>query len=277
MRSRFLALLILCLTALACAQQAKPPAAATPNAASRRKVAEGAYDKFDAWTLSALSDKQQLEADINMSVYAMEMRRDKSKPIVQKETMRMDTDFTMGGFRYESENLSGLSDGALDCTVHEESLDCVSTFTGRDRGQGKINVSGGYATQLGVEIALLDMPWFYATLVAQSDRDPKQTRTFGIVTIAFDGQTADTLITGGARDAEVKYVGRETIKVLGHAVSANKFHITAHTYEATVWTADHGLLLAADWADMRIELTDYRQWIPLVPELPVEDQPESKP
>ena len=276
MRSSHLAILLL-FSALACAQQTTPPAATTgaPSGGSRRKIAEGSYDKWNTWTLVALSDKQQLEADVDMQVYTSdEAKTDKSKPVIQKEIMRMDPDFTMRGFRYESKNFGGMSDGALDCTVNQESLDCVSTFEGRDRGKGKINVSGAYATQFGVHIALLDMPWFYATLAAQSDRDRKQPRTMGIVTIAFDGQTPDTLVTGGGADAKVNYIGPETIRLFGRNVSAHKFHVDAHTYEATLWTADSGLLLKGQWDDMTIELTNYKQWIPLVPELPVEAQPK---
>lgn len=275
MRSLSLALFVLCFGTLTCAQQAQQPAAGAPAAETRKEIAEGAYDKFDTWTLSARSDTQQIEADINLSVYTLEVRRDKRKPLYQKETMRMDPDFTMRGFRFESKNFGGLKDGALDCTVNDASLDCVSTFEGEDSGKGKINVSGAYATQFGVHIALLDMPWFFATLVGQSDRDRAHPRTMGIVTIAFDGHTPDTLVTGGGADATVNYMGPETLRLLGRNVRANKFHITARTYEATVWAAESGLLLAADWADMRMELKDYKQWVPLVPEFPVEG--ETKP
>lgn len=271
MRSLFLAVVV-CLGALACTQQ--PPAPAAP--APPEKVAEGAYGDFNTWTLFLFRDGGQVEADIDISVYTEVVRREKSQSIVQKETLRMDPDFTMRGFRYESKNFSGLSDGALDCTVNEKSLDCVSTFEGRDRGKGKIDVAGAYATQFGVHIALLDLPWFYTTLVAHSDRDRSNPMPIGIVTIAFDGDTPDTLVTGSGVAAKVNYIGPETLRMFGRNVTAQKFHITAHTYEATVWTAHSGLLLRADWADMHMELTRYKQWAPIVPELPVEEQPKPK-
>jgi hypothetical protein len=270
---RMLVLVLLCAlrTSVAFAQQpaapakpAPPPAAA---AAAPQKVAEGAYGKFDSWTLWATPD-DQLKAEIEMSIYS-DLARAPGKPLLQSETLALDTDFTMRGFRYVSKNFRGLPDGALDCSVKPESLDCVSSFE-KQSGRGRIAASGGYATQFGVEIALLDLPWFYTTLVAESDRDPKQPRTLGILTIAFDGDTPETLVTGGGRDAEVKYAGVETIKVLGHMVKGHKFQITARTYAATVWVSERGLLLAADWADMRIELTRFRQWVEVVPGFPLE-------
>ena len=259
---RRLLLLLFALSALASAQQTSPATAPT-------KVAEGAYGPFDDWTLWADLPAKELRAAIDQK-FAADVARTKGQPVVQKEILRMNPDFTMKGFRYEAKNFGGFEDGALDCTVNEHSLDCVSLFPGRDRGRGRINVGGGYATQFGVEIALLDMPWFFATLVAHSDRDAKNPKTLGVVSIAFDGQTPDTLVTGNPADARVQYLGQETIALLGRKVKAHKFSIDARHYGSTVWVTAGGLLLAAEWADMRMELTRYRQWKPLIPEFPVE-------
>jgi hypothetical protein len=264
---RFLAFIVLlsAFVPLAAAQQ-KPSAAAAPSSA--KPVAEGQYDVFNSWTLWADPDKKQLRAEIAMRL-AADLARTKGKPVVQKETLWMDVDFTMRGFRYESKNMKGLPDGALECMVNPQSLDCVSTFEKRS-GKGKINVGGGYATQFGVEMAFLDLPWFFDTLVAQSDRDPKEPRTFGVVSIAFDGDTPETLVTANSGDAKITYAGEQSIKLLGRSVKAHKLNVEARHYSATVWVADSGLLLAADWADMHFELTRYRQWTALIPEFPVE-------
>lgn len=265
MRVFSLPVLVLLLALLSSAQDPAPGNAP-------KQAAEGAYGAFDSWTLWSDPGEEQIRAEIDMHI-AADVARTKGKPIAQHETLLMERDFTMRGFRYESKNFSGLPDGALDCTVRPEIIDCVSTFGGGDSGRGKIKASGGYATQFGVEMAFLDLPWFFTTLVGHSDRDPKQPRTLGILTIAFDGKTPDTLITGNGADAVVTYPGVETIRILGHDVKAQKFQVEARHYRATIWTSEAGLLLAADWAGMRMELTRFRQWAPLVPELPVEPRP----
>jgi hypothetical protein len=184
----------------------------------------------------------------------------------QHETLYLVPDFTMQGFRYETRNFSGFPDGALDCTKQEKSLDCVSTFKGMN-GKGTLPFAGAYATQFGVHVALLDVAWMFCTLVAESDRVAKEPRTMGIVNLAFDGSTPDTLVTGNGSDAEVKYLGAGTIQVMGRIAKGHKFQVTAHTYTATVWTADSGLLLAFDWAGMHVELTRFQQYVDLIPDL----------
>lgn len=268
MRRRLLLVVALLASVAAVAQQSAPTP--PPPGAEPGKIAEGSYGSFDSWTLWVTPD-EHLKAEIRMSIVA-DLAAKPGQLLRQDEVLEMGPDFTMRRFRYESANFRGLPDGALDCTVNPSSLDCTSTFQGMS-GKGRIPASGGYATQFGVEIALLDLPWFFTTLVAQSDRDRAQPRTLGVLTIAFDGPTPDNLITGGGADAQVQYLGTDTIQVMGKAVKANKFQVEARHYSSTVWITGHGLLLRADWADMRIELTSFRQWIPVVPELPVNSIP----
>lgn len=259
LRRHIVAVLLL----LACANaQAGPPATgkAAPKADEAPiKVAEGSYDLMDSWTLWATSKGLKAEIDIHWTDAA-------AKGGTQHETLDLVPDFTMQGFRYQAEKFPGLPDGALECTKEEKSLECVSTFKG-EGGRGSLPFAGAFATQFGVHIALLDIPWFYTTLAAESDRDAKQPRTMGIVTLAFDGRTPETLVTGNGVDAEVKYVGAGTIQVMGRIVKGRKFQITGGHYDATVWTSDSGLLLAFDWGGMHIELTRYKQYVALVPEL----------
>jgi hypothetical protein len=178
--------------------------------------------------------------------------------------------------RYELENTNVSGDGALDCLVKYFSLDCESTFEGA-RGKGSIKVSGGYATQFGAEAALLDFPWFFTTLVAHSERNVRRNTSLSAVTIAFDGQTPDTLVTGRVLEAKADYLGAEVIQFMDHAVKAHKFHVTGGRsrdlpdLESTVWVSDSGLLLALDWIDEHWELTRFLQREKLVSELPVED------
>ena len=251
---------VLLLLAPACAQTAaqtppKPPAAGEAPI----KVAEGSYDGMSSWTLWATPKGLKAEIEIHWADEA-------AKGGTQRETLYLVPDFTMQGFRYETKNFSALPDGALECTKEEKSLECVSTFKGQS-GKGSLPFAGAYATQFGVHIAFLDIPWFYCTLLAESDRDSKQPRTFGIVNLAFDGDTPEKLVTGNGSDAEVKHLGAGTVQVLGRPVKGHKFQITAHHYDAVAWTSDSGLLLALDWGGMHIELTRYKQYVELVPEL----------
>ena len=240
-------------------QPPSPPSPAPKPDEAPVKVAEGSYGLMDSWTLWATPKGMKAEIQIQWA-------SDLAKGGTQKETLDLAPDFTMQGFRYEAEKLSGLPDGALDCDKQEKTLECVSTFKGQS-GRGSLPFAGAYVTQFGVHVALLDIPWFYTTLLAESDRDLKQPRTMGIVNLAFDGDTPETLVTGNGGDAEVEYLGVETIRVMGRAVKSHKFQITARHYTATAWTSDSGLLLKADWAGMKMELTRYTQYVDLVPEL----------
>src|SRR5438876_7764123 len=129
--------------------------------------------------------------------------RDPAKPRHQTETLEMNSDFSMRRVRYELENTNISGDGALDCLVKLLSLDCVSTFEGAS-GSGHIEATGGYATQFGTEVALLDFPWFFTTLVAHGERNAKDSTPLSAVTIAFDGQTPDTLVTGRVLGAKAR-------------------------------------------------------------------------
>src|SRR3954470_19960129 len=103
---RFLALVVLFSTfaSLAAAQQKSSPTAAAPAPSAAKAVAEGQYDVFNSWTLWADANKKQLRAEIAMRL-AADLARTKGKPVVQSETLWMDVDFTMRGFRYESKNM----------------------------------------------------------------------------------------------------------------------------------------------------------------------------
>lgn len=252
-----------------------------------RKIAEGAYSavstgastgtakaEVDSFTLWADSG-QRLRAVIASDLLNIPPR-DPSKPHHQTETLEMNSDFSMRRMRYELENSNISGDGALDCFVKLLSLDCVSTFEGAS-GQGSIKATGGYATQFGAEIALLDFPWFFTTLVAHADRNVKGNRPLCAVTVAFDGQTPDTLVTGRVLEAKADYLGTEIIQVMDHAIKAHKFHVTGGRsrdlpdLESTVWVSEGGLLLALDWIDERWELTSFLQRDRLIPEVGVED------
>ena len=263
LRTCFVAALLLLATASA---QAAPQAAGPPPPAAKPddaqvKVAEGSYDGMDSWILWVTPKDKGLKAEIELK-----WASDLAKGGTQKETLDLAPDLTMRGFRYEAEKIPALRDGALECRKLEKTLECVSTFKGQS-GRGSLPFAGAYVTQFGVHVALLDIPWLYATLLAESDRDFKQPRTMGIVNLAFDGDTPETLVTGNGADAEVRYLGPETIRAMGRAVKSYKFQITAHTYSATAWTTESGLLLALDWGGMHIKLTRYKQYIELEPDL----------
>jgi hypothetical protein len=254
------------------------------SSAARQKLAEGAYamestsdhlkidiDSFNLWS----GPDQHLRAEIEIPAPGIPAR-DKTKAHRQTEMLEMNSDFRMRRFRYELENSTVSGDGALDCSVHYGSLECESTFEGSS-GKGSIDVSGGYAVQFGAEIALLDDPWFFTTLVAHGSRDTKQQGTMEAVGISFDGQTPETLITGRPTHANLNYAGIDTITVVGHSVKAHRFQVSGGgsrdmpDLTSTVWVSERGLLLAADWGDVRIELSRFLQREQLIPELPVED------
>src|SRR5258706_1579875 len=89
---------------LGAAQKKSSSQAAPAEPSAAKPVAEGQYDVFDSWTLWADPDKKQLRAEIAMR-FAADLSRTKGKPVVQKETLWMDVDFTMRGFRYESKDM----------------------------------------------------------------------------------------------------------------------------------------------------------------------------
>lgn len=257
------------------------------RAGSPKKIAEGTYSVISAVDSSrnakAIVDSFTLWEDPGHRLRAVIASgllgippRDPSKPYHQTETLEMNSDFSMRHVRYELENSNISGDGALDCFVKILSLDCVSTFAGAN-GKGSIAATGGYATQFGAEAALLDFPWFFTTLVAGSERNIKSNKPLHAVTIAFDGQTPDTLITGRVLDAKADYLGIETIQVMDHAIRAHKFHVHGGRsrdlpdLESTVWVSESGLLLALDWIDERWELTSFVQRDRLIAELGVED------
>src|SRR5947208_2139022 len=129
------------------------------------------------------------------------VRSTKEKPQTQKDSGA--SMVSMRRVRYELENTNISGDGALDCLVKLLSLDCVSTFEGAS-GSGHIEATGGYATQFGTEVALLDFPWFFTTLVAHGERNAKDSTPLSAVTIAFDAQTPDTLVTGRVLGAKAR-------------------------------------------------------------------------
>ena len=245
------------LTAPASAQCQRPRETAPPQPPV--KIAEGKYGSQDSWTLWSTPDGLKAEIQIHWAA-------DVAKGGTQQETLDLAPDLTLRRFRYETRKLPSLGDLVLDCHKAEKSLECVTTAP-KQTGRGNLPFAGAYTVQFGVEMAFLDMPWFYTTLLAESDRDPQKPRKIGIVTIAFDGKTPDTLVTGNGSTADVKYLGTENIRVLGRPVKGHKFQITARHYSATAWTADCGLLLAADWAGMHMELTEFKQYVEMVPEL----------
>ena len=59
---------------------------------------------------------------------------------------------------------------------------------------------------------------------------------------------------------------------------SRKFRIQAHHYDSTVWTAENGFLLAAEWGGMRMELNRYKQYEEFLPELvgALEEAPPKK-
>jgi len=251
-----------------------------------RKLADGVYslvateasaraarvkvNSFALWKVSG-----HLKAVIESEPFYFPVH-DPNKPHHQTETLEMNSDLSMRRLRYELENTEMPGDGALDCTVALLSLDCVSTFE-RASGKGSIKVKGGYAAQFGAEAALLDFPWFFTTLVAQAGKRAQGSRPLQAVTIAFDGQAPDRLVTGRVLGAKVDYLGAETVQIMDHAIQAHKLHLSGGRsrdlpdLESTVWVSDGGLLLALDWIGERWELTDFMQHDRLIPELGVED------
>ena len=174
-----------------------------PAAGAPVKIAEGSYSDTDRWVLWRTESGYKTEIQILWALPEFKQAR-------QTETLELTRDFYMKRVRYETQQLQALPDGALDCTVEEQSLECTSTFRGQE-GRGSILVSGAYAAQFGVHMAFLDLPWFFTTLVANGLPDPKQTTKAGVVSIAFDGDTKDRLITANPSDAEITYVGRERL------------------------------------------------------------------
>jgi len=258
------------------------------HAGSPKNIAEGAYsvvshldsssrantevDSFTLWR----GPGRHLKAVITPGVLGIPPR-DPAKPHHQTETLEMNSDLSMRRLRFELKNSNIAGDGAIDCLVGLLSLDCVSTFA-ESNGKGRINATGGYATQFGAEAALLDFPWFFTTLLAGCERNANSDKPLHAVTIAFDGQTSDTLITGRVLNAKADYLGMEDIRIMDHAIHAHKFHVSGGRsrdlpdLESTVWVSETGHLLALDWIDERWELTRFMQRDALIPELGVEDE-----
>ena len=188
---RIVRILVLTVCVQAAAQTSNKP---TQESVTQQpvKLAEGSYGGTDSWTLWATPKGMTSEIQIHWAP-------DVAKGGQQRETLDLLPDFTWRRIRYEALKLPGLPDGALQCDREEETLECISTFKG-ESGRGSLPFAGAYALQFGVHIAFFDNPWFYTTLVAESDRDPKQPRTMGLVTLAFDGSTPETLVTGNGAE-----------------------------------------------------------------------------
>lgn len=259
----------------------------TRRTATPRKIAEGTYSVSSSDPASPTSradvDSFTLWTDPNghlRTVIALQLfgssARDPTRPFRQTEVLELNSDLSMRRLRFELENTKISGDGALDCSVGPFSLDCVSTFED-DKGKGSIQATGSYATQFGAEIAVLDFPWFFTTLAAHSKRNSSGSTPLKAVTIAFDGQTPDTLVTGRVVEAKAEYLGTDVIQILDHATKAHKFHMSGGRsrdlpdLESTVWVSDSGLLLALDWMGEHWELTRFLQREKLIPELPVDD------
>jgi hypothetical protein len=232
--------------------QSAPTSAAQPV-----KVAEGSYGPFDDWILWRTPEGYRVD---------MQMHWADAKGALQTEFLRLTPEFHMKGVQYDVRNFSALPDGALDCDVQEKSLECTSSFKGSE-GKGSIPVAGAYAAQFGVEMAFLDMPWFFASLVSHADRKPGITSEAGVVWLAFDGPTPEQLVTANPRTSKIKFLGREKISVVGRSVNSFKFQVEARHLDSTVWTSESGLLLAFDWGGLRMDLTRYQQYEVLIPEL----------
>ena len=243
--------------------------AVSTEPSSHKSIAE--VDSFTLWA----DPGQRLRAVIAINLLKFPAR-DPAKPSHQTEALELNSDFSMRRMRYELENTTVSLDGALDCVVKLFSLDCVSSFEGAT-GKGSIPATGGYAMQFGAEAALLDFPWFFTTLVAHGKRNSTGIKPLSAVTIAFDGQTPDTLVTGRVLEANAEYLGTEVIQIMDHAIPAHRFHVSGGRgrdlpdLESTVWVSDNGLLLALDWIDDRWELTRFLQRERLIAELPVEN------
>lgn len=253
MRLGLTVLLSLVLGASALAQEAasKPLTSAQPV-----KVAEGAYENYNSWTLWRIGDHYKVETQI----FWADMKGE------QRETLELTRDFYMQRIRYEVNHFGALPDGALECVVNKKSFDCTTTMRGKE-GRGSIPVAGAYAAQFGVHVALFDLTWFYTTLVANGIRKLDSPSTAGVVSVAYDGVTPDNLVTATTADAIILYLGTQPLPVLDRKLPAHRFQVKTRHYDAIVWTADNGFVLAIDMDGMPIRLRRFKQYENFVPEL----------
>lgn len=223
------------------------------------KVAEGSYAGSDHWVMYRVPEGYDVEIKLTLDGLP--------KTVDMTETLRLTPEFNMRGVRYEAKNWSEVEDGVLDCTVKEESFDCSSTF--KDSvGTAKLPFRGTFAAQFGVHIAILDVPWFYANLVSYAERNSQEPTVAGIVSLALDhGQRP---VMGSPADSHIGYQGRDKLTMFGKKVPCHRFRIEARHYEATAWVADNGMLLAVDMGDdLRIAMTEFQQYVSVLPELPI--------
>jgi hypothetical protein len=234
-------------------------AVAQTSSPSPIKVAEGSYAGHDHWVMFRVPAGYDVE--IKLSLDGM------PKNVEMTETLRLTPEFNMRGVRYEAKHWSEVEDGVLDCTVHEQSFDCSSTF--KDSvGTAKLPFRGAFAAQFGVHVALLDVPWFYSSLVSHAERNSQEPMTAGIVSLALDH--GERPVMGTPADSHIGYQGRDKLTMFGRRVPCHRFRIEAQHYEATAWVADNGMLLAVDMGgDLLIAMTEFQQFVSVVPELPI--------
>jgi len=226
------------------------------------KVAEGAFEDYDTWVMWRTTEGYRIEIHTDLQEFG--------KGASSDEVLNVTPDFNMNAIRYEIQNWSEMDNGVLDCTVGEKNLTCTSTFK-HSQGTGTLSLAGGYAVQFGVHVAMLDMAWFYNTLVCYAPLDPQKSAVAGVVELALDDPPR--YVMGTPRDATIKYMGTFPYTLFGKRLALREYDVSVRNFNARVWTTNKGLVvLVAKQDEESMQLTKFRQFEKFIPELPVDVQ-----
>lgn len=249
---------------------------------TRTKAAEGAFSViatgregefrrlFDEWVLWKTREGYQLETTMYL--------RGRPQISPAREILYLSDRFHIEGFSAFPVAWDPPVIGSYDCHLKPladtQRLQCDYSIHNK-QGAGNIALPAPYIFEISVysvnEDPEFDLPFSFASIVQSAPRDPKQSRTIPLVYLkVWDADDGDpnhvTVVADRTEYKKVRFVGRESIKVLHKQVDALKFQLDdTHA----VWTSENGMPLAVaqiHYAN-RWELTRFHQYERVVPGL----------
>lgn len=121
--------------------------------------------------------------------------------------------------------------------------------------------SGASNAFWGFTEPVIDMVWAAQTVAAGADRSLGNSTAVPLITIE-DGETEGSIRLKVEETEQVKYLGPESLEIMGKAVPADKFQMTStdQTGSQYIWLSRSGLLLqlsSSDAGSGTIVLTTY--------------------
>jgi hypothetical protein len=228
----------------------------------RTKVAEGSYvkkspslEKLDRWVLWRKPDR----------TYQLSSLLFPDSTISDGSTLEQLTDFDpalkMQGFVLKGRDKE--KSGTLSCELRFKRLTCRADVGGKT-SSGSTAVEGPYIVAPIPQGEFNGVPWLLAPMLRLATRNAA-TVTYVLYIIVWPDEDFEF---EPIMSLEIRYVGKETIAVAGHKVTAHRYEEV--TERATIWTAENGIVLAYEMLGkdgFRVELADFKQYEDFLPEL----------